>query len=54
MTALTPLEQHRIDKYHRDALERADGWCAADGCLHRVECYNHGRPLRSPYCPLHR
>ncbi len=50
---MSPLEQHRIDKYDRDARVDAPGWCDADGCTHRVECH-HGRPVRGPYCPLHR
>ncbi len=54
MRPLSPLEQqHRIDKFDRDARDFADGWCAEPSCLHRVECWR-GRPLRSPYCPLHR
>jgi hypothetical protein len=49
----TSGQQHQIDKFNRDALATADGWCEADGCLHRIECYDNGRPLKSPFCPLH-
>ncbi len=49
---LTRMERHRLDKWDRDVEMTAAGWCAEDGCLHRVECFK-GRPLRSPYCPIH-